>query len=293
MNTSSKTIRGLLALSLALAMLAANCPELGAQTPAARRSCSAHRPCALRWRRPRHRPYRRAQGAGGAARSGSFVLPARAWAPSSAAPTPPAPRREAREDRARGQLGRDFRDKPPRDRNPSGARRTTTRPCSRRSSASRTAALRCPKGVIAGVSIEAFFRALPTTVGISDFNDCPFPSARWPPTSRPASPVVLDHGSVAQAMRASMSVPGAIAPVEINGRLLVDGGIANNLPIDEARKLCADVMIAVNISTPPLKREEITSALTVSRSAHQLPRQADRRRTAERAWAATRRPDLA
>ena len=76
--------------------------------------------------------------------------------------------------------------------------------------------------------------------------------------------VVLDHGSLAQAMRASMSVPGAIAPVEIDGRLLVDGGIANNLPIDEARKLCADVVIAVNISTPPLKRSEITSALSVA-----------------------------
>jgi NTE family protein len=65
-------------------------------------------------------------------------------------------------------------------------------------------------------------------------------------------------------MRASMSVPGAMAPVEIGGRLLVDGGIANNLPIDEARKLCAEIVIAVNISTPPLKREEITSALSVS-----------------------------
>jgi NTE family protein len=61
-----------------------------------------------------------------------------------------------------------------------------------------------------------------------------------------------------------MSVPGAMSPDEINGRLLVDGGIANNLPIDEARKLCADVIIAVDISTPPLKREQIKSALTVS-----------------------------
>ena len=76
--------------------------------------------------------------------------------------------------------------------------------------------------------------------------------------------VVLDHGSLSQAMRASMSVPGAIAPVEIDGRLLVDGGIANNLPIDEARKMCGDVIIAVNISTPPLKRDEITSALSVT-----------------------------
>jgi NTE family protein len=64
-------------------------------------------------------------------------------------------------------------------------------------------------------------------------------------------------------MRASMSVPGAISPVEFEGRLLVDGGIANNLPINEARKLCADVVIAVNISTPPMKREEISSALSV------------------------------
>jgi NTE family protein len=65
-------------------------------------------------------------------------------------------------------------------------------------------------------------------------------------------------------MRASMSIPGAIAPVELDGHLLVDGGIADNLPIDEARKLCGDVVIAVNISTPPLTRDEITSAVSVS-----------------------------
>ena len=76
--------------------------------------------------------------------------------------------------------------------------------------------------------------------------------------------MVLDRGSVAQAMRASMAVPGAIAPVEIDGRLLVDGGIANNLPIDEARRLCADVVIAVNISTPPLTRKQLTSALAIA-----------------------------
>ncbi|MGH9419243.1 MAG: POTRA domain-containing protein, partial [Thermoanaerobaculia bacterium] len=60
-----------------------------------------------------------------------------------------------------------------------------------------------------------------------------------------------------------MSVPGAISPVSIDGRLLVDGMISDNLPIDQARKLCGDVVIAVNIGTPPLKRDEITSALSV------------------------------
>jgi NTE family protein len=124
--------------------------------------------------------------------------------------------------------------------------------------------LALPKGVIAGVSIESFFRALAMPAfGITDFRKLPIPFRAMATDIETGESVVLERGSIAQAMRASMSVPGAIAPVEIDGRLLVDGGIANNLPIDEARKLCADVVIAVNISTPPLTRSEITSALTV------------------------------
>jgi NTE family protein len=125
--------------------------------------------------------------------------------------------------------------------------------------------LALPKGVIAGVSIESFFRSLAAPAfGVTDFRKLPIPFRAMATDIETGESVVLDHGSVAQAMRASMSVPGAIAPVEIDGRLLVDGGIANNLPIDEARKLCADVVIAVNISTPPLKRKDITSALSVT-----------------------------
>jgi NTE family protein len=125
--------------------------------------------------------------------------------------------------------------------------------------------LTLPKGVIAGVSIESFFRVLATPAfGVSDFNQLPIPFRAMATDIETGDSIVLDHGSVAQAMRASMSVPGAIAPVEIDGRLLVDGGIANNLPIHEARKLCADVVIAVNISTPLRKREDLTSALSVA-----------------------------
>ena len=125
--------------------------------------------------------------------------------------------------------------------------------------------LALPKGLVAGVSIEGFFRVLGEPAsGIDDFNKLPIPFRATATDIETGDSVVLDGGSVAQAMRASMAVPGAIAPVEIDGRLLVDGGIANNLPIDEARKLCADVVIAVNISTPPLKREELTSALSVT-----------------------------
>jgi NTE family protein len=122
-----------------------------------------------------------------------------------------------------------------------------------------------PKGILSGVSIEAYFRSLTeSTVEISDFSRLPIPFLAMATDIETGESVILDRGSVSQSMRASMSVPGAMAPVEINGRLLVDGGIANNLPIDQARKLCADVVIAVNISTPPLKREELNSALSVS-----------------------------
>lgn len=125
--------------------------------------------------------------------------------------------------------------------------------------------LALPKGVIAGVSIEAFFRVLAQpAVGITDFSKLPIPFEAMATDIENGDSVVLNTGSVAQAMRASMSVPGAIAPVEIGGKLLVDGGIANNLPIDQARKLCADVIIAVNISTPPLQRKDLTSALAVA-----------------------------
>ena len=62
--------------------------------------------------------------------------------------------------------------------------------------------------------------------------------------------VVLSEGSLATAIRASMSLPGAFTTVKHEGRTLVDGGISNNLPVDVARKLGADVIIAVDIGSP-------------------------------------------
>ena len=125
--------------------------------------------------------------------------------------------------------------------------------------------LALPKGVLAGVSIEGFLRKLvDPAIGTTDFQKLPIPFRAVAADIETGEAVVLRRGSLSQAMRASMSVPGALAPVEIDGRLLVDGGIADNLPIDLARKVCADVVIAVNISTPPLKRSEITSALSVA-----------------------------
>ena len=61
-----------------------------------------------------------------------------------------------------------------------------------------------------------------------------------------------------------MSVPSIFAPVEMGGRLLVDGGVSNNLPVDVARDMGADIVIAVDISTPLKKREELTSAVSIT-----------------------------
>ncbi len=128
----------------------------------------------------------------------------------------------------------------------------------------RDGALLLPRGVVAGVTIESFLRQLAApAAGVATFGALPVPFRAVAADIVTGQAVVLDRGSLMQAMRASMAVPGAVTPVEIDGRMLVDGGIADNLPIDVVRSLCADVVIAVNISTPALKRDEITSAVSV------------------------------
>jgi NTE family protein len=76
--------------------------------------------------------------------------------------------------------------------------------------------------------------------------------------------VIFSQGPLHKAIRASMAAPGVFAPVEINGRLLTDGGLVRNLPIDIARSMGADIVIAVNIGTPLLPRDELRSLLNVS-----------------------------
>jgi len=76
--------------------------------------------------------------------------------------------------------------------------------------------------------------------------------------------VVMSGGSLADALRASMSVPGVFAPVRIDDRILVDGGMSNNLPVNVVREMGADVVIAVDISSQLLEEEELTSVLSVT-----------------------------
>jgi NTE family protein len=97
--------------------------------------------------------------------------------------------------------------------------------------------------------------------GVQDFDDLRIPFRAVATDIVTGRAAVLDSGDLPTAIRASMAVPAVFAPVEMNGKLLVDGGIAMNLPISVVREMGADIVIAVDISTPGLKREEIQSAL--------------------------------
>nr|WP_276595169.1 patatin-like phospholipase family protein [Roseateles albus] len=72
------------------------------------------------------------------------------------------------------------------------------------------------------------------------------------------------------AMRASMAVPGVFTPARINGRQVVDGGLVRNLPIDIARKMGAEIIIAVNVGSPLLEEREINSAVGVANQMLQI-----------------------
>ena len=76
--------------------------------------------------------------------------------------------------------------------------------------------------------------------------------------------VVLADVPLSVAMRASMSIPGAFAPTQVDGRLLGDGGLVRNLPVEVAREMGADIVIAVNVGTPLLPRDSLASALGVA-----------------------------
>ena len=76
--------------------------------------------------------------------------------------------------------------------------------------------------------------------------------------------VVQDRGSLVTAVRASMAVPSAFSPVQSNGRLLVDGGLTRNMPVDVVQGLCGDVVLAIDIGGPLLKREELGNAFGVA-----------------------------
>jgi NTE family protein len=123
--------------------------------------------------------------------------------------------------------------------------------------------LALPKGIVTGVQLETVLRRLSKLKGYHHFDDLPIPYRAVATDLVTGKAVVFSEGELANVMRASMSVPGAVAPAEFGGMMLVDGMLTQNLPVDAARAMGADIVIAVNVGTPLLKRDELTGVLGV------------------------------
>jgi NTE family protein len=125
-----------------------------------------------------------------------------------------------------------------------------------------------PGGILKTQDIEDVIRQLITNARFQrDFDNLPIPFRAVATDMVSGSMVVLDSGDLSVAMRASMAIPGAFSPVVMNQQVLSDGGMVRNLPVDIARELCADVVIAVWLSTPAPEAADLNTALAlISRS---------------------------
>ena len=122
-----------------------------------------------------------------------------------------------------------------------------------------------PKGLVQGQKLTETLRRLTLPVArISDFDELPTPFRAVATDLESGDSVVIGSGDLTSAMRASLSAPGVFAPVEREGRLLVDGGIADNVPIDIARTMGVDLLIVVDVGSPLLMRKQLTSAPLIS-----------------------------
>jgi len=121
-----------------------------------------------------------------------------------------------------------------------------------------------PSGVVRGDAImrlleRVTWRAQP----VRDFTQLPLPFAAVATDVETGEAVVLTNGVLAHAMRASMAITGVIQPIRLNGRLLMDGGVARNLPAQDARTLGADILICSDVSGPLLKGDDLRSIVDI------------------------------
>ncbi len=125
--------------------------------------------------------------------------------------------------------------------------------------------LKFPAGLIQGQKFDLALRELTLPVAaVKDFDRLTIPFRAVASDIGTGQEVVLASGDLAKAMRASMAVPGAFAPAQIDGRVLVDGGITNNLPVSVVRDMGADIVIAVDISTPLASPDQVHNVLEIT-----------------------------
>ncbi len=115
-------------------------------------------------------------------------------------------------------------------------------------------------GLVDGVKLTAILAQLTTQHNqIENFDDLSIPFRAVATDLSTGLPVILSRGPLVEALRASMSIPVLLPPVTIDGRLLVDGGVSNNLPIDVARDMGADIVIVSSIPPSEKTAEDLAS----------------------------------
>lgn len=128
-----------------------------------------------------------------------------------------------------------------------------------------------PPGAAGNAALEmALQRLLPPGTRDLPVSQLPLPFRSVASDLLSGELVVLDNTPLFQTMRASLAVPGVFSPVRIKDHLVVDGGLVRNLPVDMARAMGADVVIAVNVGTTLAPEKELHSALGVANQMLQI-----------------------
>ncbi len=124
--------------------------------------------------------------------------------------------------------------------------------------------IRLPKGLVKDQKANVLFEVMMLhTVEIDDFDKLPIPFSAVATDLETGEVVVLRKGRLSDAARASMSVPGVFPPIELNGRILIDGGIVRNVPVDIVRDMGADIVICVDVGKPMKTRKDLERPLAI------------------------------
>jgi NTE family protein len=139
--------------------------------------------------------------------------------------------------------------------------------------------LKTPNGLNAGLGVGLLLdRITFPDSGIASFDDLPIPFRCVATDMKSGDRIVLHDGSLPRAVRASMAIPGVFTPVEINGRVLADGGMVENIPVEVVRDMAAETVIAIDLRLPPPDNEELDSLTGVlSRAVSVMIMQNERR----------------
>lgn len=121
-----------------------------------------------------------------------------------------------------------------------------------------------PGGILSGYKLDALLNGVCLPVAdIRDFDNLTIPYRAVATDIVNGDTVILAGGSLAEAMRISMSIPGVFPPYQYQGRLLVDGGLTQNLPVETVKAMGAEVVIAVDVSTPLRDRGNLKNFIQV------------------------------